>query len=144
MPGSEPNRAASSASAIARPGDVTATDEIDLGDAAVLPGLVNAHTHLELSWLRGRIPETDGFPRLDWIRAQPCHATPGRPMTRSRGAVAQAIDEARTFGTAAVGDISNSLATTVPLVERDMAATIFHELIGFRSADASTNHAAMR
>ena len=40
-----------------RPGDLTAADEIDLGDVAVLPGLVNAHTHLELSWMRGRIPE---------------------------------------------------------------------------------------
>ena len=49
-----------------RPGDFTAADEIDLGDVAVLPGLVNAHTHLELSWMRGRIPETDDFG--EWIR----------------------------------------------------------------------------
>ena len=49
-----------------RPGDFTAPDEIDLGEVAVLPGLVNAHTHLELSWMRGRIPETDDF--NGWIR----------------------------------------------------------------------------
>ena len=49
-----------------RPGDFTAVDEIDLGDVAVLPGLVNAHTHLELSWMRGRIPETTDFGA--WIR----------------------------------------------------------------------------
>src|SRR3954463_11513347 len=49
-----------------RPGDFT-TSEIDLGEIAILPGLVNAHTHLELSWLRGRVPLMDDF--TQWIRA---------------------------------------------------------------------------
>ena len=48
------------------PGDFTASDERDLGNVAVLPCFVNAHTHLELSWMRGRIPETDDF--NGWIR----------------------------------------------------------------------------
>ena len=43
------------------PGAVT-----DLGDAAILPGLVNAHTHLELSWLSGRIPPAASM--AEWIR----------------------------------------------------------------------------
>src|SRR4051812_39998426 len=50
-----------------RPGDLTPSTEVDLGQVAILPGLVNAHTHLELSWLRGRIPVTDDFPK--WIRS---------------------------------------------------------------------------
>ena len=54
---------------------------LDLGHAVVLPGLVNAHTHLELSHLRGRVAPAGSF--VDWVQAllveraaQPA-ATPG-------------------------------------------------------------------
>jgi cytosine/adenosine deaminase-related metal-dependent hydrolase len=118
-----------------RPGDFTEPDEIDLGDAAVLPGLVNAHTHLELSWLRGRIPETEDFP--GWIKSVITLSREARPSdTEVARAIVEAIAEAQKFGTAALGDVSNGLATTAPLLEQGMAATIFHELIGFRSEDA--------
>ena len=38
----------------------------DLGDAVLLPGLVNAHTHLELSGLGGRVGPASMM--VDWIR----------------------------------------------------------------------------
>ncbi|HKQ61029.1 MAG TPA: hypothetical protein VJS92_07045, partial [Candidatus Polarisedimenticolaceae bacterium] len=42
------------------------TEVRDLGDAIVLPGLVNAHTHLELSWMAGRLdPQLD---YVNWVR----------------------------------------------------------------------------
>lgn len=38
----------------------------DYGDAVICPGFVNAHTHLELSLLAGRIPPGPDF--IDWLR----------------------------------------------------------------------------
>jgi aminodeoxyfutalosine deaminase len=120
-----------------RPGDFTADDETDLGEVAVLPGLVNAHTHLELSWMRGRMSDYDDFDA--WIRRI---IELKREAAGEAGTVATAIDaairEARAFGTALVGDVSNTFATSRPLRAHGMAGVVFHELLGFRSEDAST------
>src|SRR5438477_13172024 len=40
---------------------------IDLGEQALLPGLINAHCHLDYTCLRGKIPPQKSF--SDWIRA---------------------------------------------------------------------------
>lgn len=119
-----------------RPGDFTAPDEIDLGDCAILPGLVNAHTHLELSWMRGRLPEATDF--TQWIRS--LLEIRGRVPLESvnvSNAIAQAVEEARAFGTALIGDISNTLSTSSVLAAAGMPACVFHELLGFQSADAA-------
>ena len=65
------------------PGDADATDS---ERRAILPGLVNAHTHLELSYLHGRIPAASRFG--DWIGAV---MSARRPITPSAGAVAPVI-----------------------------------------------------
>src|SRR6266516_3512182 len=40
---------------------------LDLGEQALLPGLINAHCHLDYTCLRGKIPPRKSF--ADWIRA---------------------------------------------------------------------------
>lgn len=120
-----------------QPGDFTADDEIDLGQVAVLPALVNAHTHLELSWMRDRIPETDDF--NEWLRTiielKTRAAEHGDAVAQ---AVHAAIREARRFGTGLVGDVTNTLSTSRPLEEHGFAGVVFHELLGFRHEDAAS------
>jgi len=40
---------------------------VDLGEQALLPGLINAHCHLDYTCLRGKIPPSKSF--TEWIRA---------------------------------------------------------------------------
>ena len=119
-----------------RPGDLTAADEFDLGNVAVLPALVNAHTHLELSWMRGLVPAADDFPT--WLRTVlELRRSAGERSGAVAAAIAEAIQEARSFGTGLVGDVSNTLATSIALAMHEMPAMVFLELIGFESSEAA-------
>ncbi len=52
--------------AYGRPAPGDTQGELDLGDVAILPGVVNAHTHLELSYLRDQVDPAADF--VSWIR----------------------------------------------------------------------------
>ena len=121
-----------------------AAREVSLGFAAILPGLVNAHTHLELSWLRGRVPPGGDF--LTWVghlmRARTSFESADDPVAMA--AVREAVDEMRTTGTVAVGDISNALVTPAVLAEMWMPGVVFHELTGFRDGDGRAAVAGSR
>jgi len=105
--------------------------EQDLGNVILMPGLVNAHTHLELSHLRGVVAPASSF--VAWVR-ELLAARRGYPDPRDpvilRGA-ADAIEEAVRTGTAVVGDISNTLITFELLARSRLSAVLFYELIGF-------------
>jgi len=119
-------------------------DEIDLGDVAVLPGLVNAHTHLELSYLRDLVPPASQF--ITWIRAVMAarRERPDPEAPEILDAIDRAIAEAIASGTALIGDISNTLVTMPRLTQSPLAAVVFLELIRFNPADAAALVAAAR
>jgi len=108
---------------------------VNLGQVAILPGLVNAHTHLELSYLRDEVPPASEF--VTWIRGV-IAARRRQPDPRSPeilDAVDRALAEAVACGTAIVGDISNTLVTFDPLTRSRLAAIVFYELIRFNAPD---------
>ena len=112
-----------------------AADAVDLGPAVILPALVTAHTHLELSYLRGVVPPAQHF--LDWIR--PLMAArrefPDASDERILDAARRAIVEARASGTGLFGDVSNTLVTVPLLREAGVPAQVFYELLGFNDTD---------
>jgi cytosine/adenosine deaminase-related metal-dependent hydrolase len=109
--------------------------------AVLLPGLVNAHTHLELSSLRGQVPGGAGF--APW-------ATRMLELREQQGAdgdeesIGAAISELLSAGTAAVGDISNSLASVPLLGGLPIVARVFAEVFGITRPGAEAMLAAAR
>lgn len=120
-------------------GTPTAVPVTDLGDTAILPGLINAHTHLELSWLAGRIPPA---PSMDvWIRGLMAARRQAPREDMQRVSAAMALGVARQQGSLAFGDISNTLVTAPVLADGAPGSVIFHELLGFAPHDADARAA---
>src|SRR5258708_3801040 len=79
---------------------------------AVLPGLVNAHTHLELSALRGQVPGGAGF--VPWVEHMIGQRAETRPEDDAE-AIERAVGELEAFGPVCAGQVTNSLAAVPAL-----------------------------
>jgi 5-methylthioadenosine/S-adenosylhomocysteine deaminase len=109
----------------------------DLGDAVLLPGLVNVHTHLELTAMRGFLEHPDFFA---WIRT----------LTRARAEVlddAMLLDGARlgvleglASGVTTYADTSASGVPLDALVDCGARGIVYQEVFG---PDAAQREGAM-
>ena len=93
----------------------------------IFPGLVNAHTHLELSAMRGKVGGGRGF--VEWVDsliAQRSEIAPEDDLE----AIDAALDDLVRTGTVAVGEVTNSLATVRGLARRGLGGCVFHEVFG--------------
>lgn len=106
----------------------------DLGNVAVIPGLVNAHTHLEFSDLDAPFPTTDQF--TNWIRAVVGHRR--NSTFDPNAAIVRGIEESRQQGIATLGEIATADADYTQLVTAQAPSTvIFRELIGLTEEASS-------
>jgi len=115
----------------------------ELGDAVIVPGLVNAHTHVELSFMNGEPPAGGTF--MSWLRDLVAKRADVAPAVAAEAAT-KAIESMTARGTVAIGDIANGTWVAPLLARFSLYGLAFHELFGFRSADTETilNQAATR
>jgi len=116
------------------PGEVA-----DHGDALLLPGLINAHTHLEWSFLRGGIGPRRDF--VGWVREITARKL-ATTLEETAAAVGGAVEEAVATGTVAVSEVLNNATFCVEtsierLAARGVRGVGFLELLGFEGVQAT-------
>jgi 5-methylthioadenosine/S-adenosylhomocysteine deaminase len=119
--------------AVPRP---SAAQAVEFADAVVLPGFVNAHTHLELHFLDGAAPEAD-FAR--WVRGmRRLRETTGGDTYRA--AVRAGLEEVWSYGITTVADTGVSGLPAQLLAELGGRGIYYQEVFG---PDPATADAAM-
>lgn len=112
--------------------DLAASEDgaADLGTAMLLPGLVNPHTHLELSCYKGELTPA---PFWEWIqRLIALRAAPGAEA-REREAVADGAWRSLRTGVTCVGDISRANIAWRVLKPLPLRKVCFVELLSLAS-----------
>jgi len=99
-----------------------------LGPGLLMPGLVNAHTHLELSFLMGQVPPPAGD-FVDWVTGL-VNSRPGYDREQAKAAALSAARQAAATGTALAGDISNTGRAAWAWQEARVGAVTFIEAVG--------------
>jgi cytosine/adenosine deaminase-related metal-dependent hydrolase len=105
----------------------TRSADIDLGNAAILPGLVNAHTHLDLTGLRGQCPPAPDF--TQWLRGVIAHRRKQTPE-QIAAEIHTGMRECRLSGTTLLGDITAQGQSWSVLATAPMRSVVFCEMLG--------------
>ena len=104
---------------------------LDLGEQALLPGLINAHCHLDYTCLRGKIPPRISF--ADWIRA--INAEKAKLLPQDYVAsINQGFAEAKRFGTTTIANLT-AFPELISQIQAPIRTWWFAELIDVRSPE---------
>ena len=113
-------------------GDFSDAEVEDLGDVIIMPGLINAHTHLEMGHLQGATgPPTDMVGWLLELMACRRDLSADERRERTAAAVQAGVRASLEAGVTTMGDISRSCDVTRPLLQAGpLRAVSFGEVIG--------------
>ncbi len=113
----------------------------DLGNTAIIPGLVNVHTHLDLSGARGQIPPTDPEHFTDWLRGVIAYRR-SRTQEQVQADIQTGLAECLRFGTTLLGDITADGGSWDAIATAQVRAVVFRELIGLSTERAEAARVA--
>jgi cytosine/adenosine deaminase-related metal-dependent hydrolase len=102
---------------------------IDLGEQALLPGLINTHCHLDYTCLREKIPHQKSF--SDWIRAINTEKTQLSPNDYITS-INKGFAEAKRFGTTTIANLT-AFPKLIPYIHAPIRTWWFGELIDVRA-----------
>jgi cytosine/adenosine deaminase-related metal-dependent hydrolase len=104
---------------------------VDLGERALLPGLINAHCHLDYTCLRGKIPPRKSF--ADWIRA--INAEKAKLSREDYlASINEGFAEAKRFGTTTIANLT-AFPELISQIQAPIRTWWFAELIDVRSPE---------
>jgi cytosine/adenosine deaminase-related metal-dependent hydrolase len=105
------------------------TPDEDFGNAAIIPGLVNPHTHLDLSGARNQIPPTAPEHFTDWLRGVIAFRR-ARTAEQTHADIHAGLAECLRYGTTLIGDIAAEGTSWDTLTDAQVRAVVFREVIG--------------
>ena len=103
----------------------------DLGDVVLMPGLVNAHSHLEFSLLDEPLG-VPGMPLCEWIRLVISHRKQSRHDSLS--GVAHGLRQSASQGVTWVAEIAPGGSCSYQELDSGVNLTLLEEVIGFSGA----------
>jgi cytosine/adenosine deaminase-related metal-dependent hydrolase len=112
----------------------TAGDDVEFFEGILCPGFVNCHAHLELSHMRGKIPEGTGLVEFVISVVNERHIDEDEILD----AIRIAEEEMKNNGIVAVGDICNNLLTIPRKSEKNLYYHNFIEASGYPPALAKS------
>jgi cytosine/adenosine deaminase-related metal-dependent hydrolase len=112
-----------------------AGNTVDLGEQVLLPGLINAHCHLDYTCLRGKILPQKSF--TDWIQAINAEKSELSPKEYV-ASINQGFEEAKRFGTTAIANLT-AFPELIPQVQPPIRTCWFVELIDIRAPERAND-----
>jgi cytosine/adenosine deaminase-related metal-dependent hydrolase len=106
---------------------------VDLGEQALLPGLINAHCHLDYTFLCGKIPPQKCF--TDWIRAINAEKAKLSPKDYL-ASINNGFTEASRFGTTTIANLT-ACPELIAQINAPIRTWWFGELIDVRAPERS-------
>src|SRR5947209_407149 len=106
----------------------SAEEVVDLGDRALLPGLINTHCHLDYTCLRGKIPPQKSF--TEWIKSINAAKAELSADDYVRS-IKEGFAEAKRFGTTTIANLT-AFPALVSQIESPIRTWWFAELIDVR------------